>query len=412
MKYNLKVNKSFRYAGFVLLILVIVLASLGATSPANAKQKSASQTAIANYVAAQHNPNLSDEEKIKATIDAYFITRYESQKLLETQDFSQVLEDDTLAWVKKEKDKREIELYVATLFDLKYVSYSYRLDYDSIEIKNNKAIVQLRESHEVVFDALAPDVSKLTNLEHVLTLHNKNDAWVIYQDEYQDELSQLLNNETKEKIKEQVDQNYQDDLKRKSTSFQLGQKVLARIFSRPFVLNNYSYNRTAARNYADTYWSSYNTAWYVTNPGTDCANFVSQAMYAGEGKTPPDTSGMNTAGSYTYDWYYIWNNSGSLPWVNVQSQYTRIALNNSGRIGPYGTGSTSLCSVRLGDIVQLYDGTSWFHEGIVVESPYPYCYSSSYYKVDTHTTDRYHYPLSNWAAYQMRYILISGWRGQ
>ena len=204
MKDHLKVNTSIRYVGFVLLILAIAFASLGAASPVNAKQESASQAAIAKYAAVQRSAALTDEEKIKAAIDAYFTTRYEGQKLLATQDFSPLIEDNTLAWVKKEKDKRDIELYVAALFDLRYKSYHYTLNYDAIEIQNNRAIVQLRESHDVVFDAIAPEISKLADLHHTFTLHNKSGVWLIYTDEYQDELSKTLDHISKAEIKQQV----------------------------------------------------------------------------------------------------------------------------------------------------------------------------------------------------------------
>ena len=72
-----------------------------------------SQAAIANYLAVQKNPDLNDEEKIKITIDTYFTLRYEGQKVVAAQDFSLLVEDNTLDWVKKEMDKREIELYIA-----------------------------------------------------------------------------------------------------------------------------------------------------------------------------------------------------------------------------------------------------------------------------------------------------------
>lgn len=171
MKPNLvKVNKVIQHVGIVLLALMILLSSVAATHPTAVNSKSVTETAISQYIAAQSNPQLSDEEKIKTAIDTYFTTRYEGQELLAAQDFSPVLEDNSLAWVQKEKDKREIEFYLASLFDLKYVTYNYTLDYDSIEIKNNKATVLLRESHTVVFEALAPEPSELFNLPHVFTL--------------------------------------------------------------------------------------------------------------------------------------------------------------------------------------------------------------------------------------------------
>ena len=116
MKHNLHVNKPIQHIGYILLIVVFAFASIGASSSqTHAEHATVSQIVISNYLAAQQNPNLSDEEKIKAAIDAYFTLRYEGQKLLEAQDFSALLEDDSLDWVRKEKDKREIELYIATL---------------------------------------------------------------------------------------------------------------------------------------------------------------------------------------------------------------------------------------------------------------------------------------------------------
>jgi hypothetical protein len=178
-------------------------------------------------------------------------------------------------------------------------------------------------------------------------------------------------------------------------------------------LNNYTYNRTAARDYADKYWSTLNPPNYKAL-SEDCTNFGSQAIYAGEGKTPPDTSGMNTSGTYKYDWYYVWKNSGSLPWIRVQDQYVRITLNSSGRIGPYGIGSTNRCLARIGDIVQLFNNDNtgtWDHEGIIVESPYPQSCDISLFKIDAHTINRKHYSLSFWSGFPMRYILVKGWRG-
>lgn len=123
-----------------------------------------SQIALQNYQQAQADPNLSDEEKIKAAIDAYFTIRHEGQAVLARkdfpaylkdinhagwvttsaqQDFSMLVEDASAEWVTKEKDKREIELYLAALFDLGYQSYKFELDYDAIEINGDEAIVQL-----------------------------------------------------------------------------------------------------------------------------------------------------------------------------------------------------------------------------------------------------------------------------
>jgi len=334
-----------------------------------------------------------------------------------------MVEDSTQPWVKKEKDKRDIELYIARLFDLRYLSYSYTLDYTTIDIKGDKATVQLYESHSVVFESLAPDVSKLFDLQHTFTLHNKKGMWVIYKDVYQDELSQELNYLTKVDILKQVDRNYQEDLKQKASITIGSGKGLANLLARPLSLTTYWYNRGVAVTYADSHVPEppcgspcgYNTDYYKTEPGTDCANFVSQAMYAGEGKSPPDTSGMTTAPgrSYSTDWYYVFNSpvgqqngSGSSPWIQVIPQYTFLT-GNTNKIGPFGVLS-SFSSTSQADIVQINtDNTNYNHEGIIVYKGT----SLSTTSIDAHTANRYHYALSNWASFPMRFIHIQGWRG-
>ena len=430
MKQTLHKNKLLHRMGFVLLLIALTLTSIGASSPVQYEQKSTTtQIAFSNYLATQENTDLSDDEKIKAAIDAYFASRYEGQKVLEQQDFSPLLDDDTLDWVKKEKDKREIELYVASLFDLSYETYSYTLDYLSIEVKNKKAIVQLLESHEVVFKAISPEISKMANLQHIITLHYKKGVWVIYKDEYQDELSYQIDNLSKEDIKKQVDENYQEDVKRKENSHNLGGKVLASLSLQPLGLTAITYNRTAAWQYADYYWNnSVFSPYYRFDPsGNNCANFVAQAINAGLTNSSPTTAPVATAmgpqGTYSssggdanwgQQWYYKFNTynssyalaySASYAWINTVGQYSFITTNNWTK-GPTGASTTNLCSMRAGDVVQIKLGSTYDHEGIVV-SLLGACTLSNFL-IDAHTTPRYHYPLSNWSTYPMRYLRVTG----
>jgi hypothetical protein len=407
MNRNLDLNSIFRRAGIILLLLVSIWVSAGAAMPFQDTQ-STNSPAVSSHLDFQTDTRLSDEDKIEATIDAYFKLRYEGQRLLEAQDFSELVEDAKQPWVERETDKRDIELYIASLFGLNYVRYNYTLDYDTIEIKDNEAYVLLRESHEVVFESAAPFgiVSKLGNLQHTFTLHKVGGVWLIANDEYQDEISLALDNQTKEELIKQVDENYRESLEQSESTVR---ESLERFSVQPLALSTYPYNRTRAKNYADTYWNTTNPPYYV-GLSSDCANFVSQAIYAGEGKTPPDTSGMPPAPrSYDYDWYYVWNNSGSKPWINVSSQYSFIT-GNIGRIGPYGSGTTNYCDTQVGDVVQLKDATTWFHEAIISVIAYP-CGGKQFYYVDAHTTNRYQYPLINWSLYTMRFIRINGWRG-
>lgn len=422
MKHNMHSHKSIRYIGSILLILVFALASIGATSQSHTGRMSDSQIAISNYRAAQQNADLSDEEKIKATIDAYFTTRYEGQKLVEAQDFSPLLDDDTETWVRKEKDKRDIELYVASLFDLSYVSYSFTLDYDSIDIKKNKAVVQLRESHEVVFKALDPDPSYLFNLQHTITLHQKKDGWAISRDEYQDELSQLMNDEPKDEILKRVRDNYEEEKKQKGLSESNVEVVGLPYLPAPDFITHrggkllkpslagvwHAYNRTAAAQYANAWASNTQTlrnpVWGNFDPpngGGDCTNYVSQVIYAGAPQ-------MDNTGSY--QWYYYGYNNRAPSWTDVSSLYTYL-INNTWT-GPYGAVITNACALRGGDVIQLKSGSTWFHS-LAVVAVLANCTNigpGTAVRYNAHTTDRYQYPLSYVSAYTKRLIQIQGWR--
>lgn len=70
MDLNLIKNKVVQHANIALLILVLAFATIGAAPQTNMEEKSVSKIAISNYLTAQQNSDLTDEEKIKTAIDA------------------------------------------------------------------------------------------------------------------------------------------------------------------------------------------------------------------------------------------------------------------------------------------------------------------------------------------------------
>jgi hypothetical protein len=91
-----------------------------------------------------------------------------------------------------------------------------------------------------------------------------------------------------------------------------------------------AYNYTAMRNYATTYWSSYNSSYRTYDGvGGDCTNFISQIVYAG---------GWTHVGSYPADdrtlpskWFYgsyTWSTSYSWP---AAHNWYQFAMQQSGR---------------------------------------------------------------------------------
>jgi len=291
--------------GLLVLVVVLLLAIPGISS---AKEwgpdiffdepgsSSPEHLAVSSYRKAQVNLGLTDEDKVKNAIDTYFKLRYESQRLLEAQDFSSLIADGSQArqWARNDQDKREIELFVALNYRLNYVEYEYFLDYKTVEVKDNDAIVRLWESHNVVFEVMAPQVSKLSGLEHIITLHRSDIGWVIVEDQYQDELTQLMFNETKHEIIERVRRNREAELQH-VTQFTISNQK-----STQTAINSgtwHPYNRTVAVSYADTWWNGRNPAWGNFDPpngGGDCTNYISQVIYAGAPKwmIPAATNGI------------------------------------------------------------------------------------------------------------------------
>lgn len=205
--------------------------------------------------------------------------------------------------------------------------------------------------------------------------------------------------ETKEELIEHVRVNRKAELTRKLAIEKMGLKN-----NQPESIDSgtwHAYDQAAARSYADYWWNKRNSDFNdYSNSGGDCTNFASQVIYAGAPQ-------MDNSGSYQWYNYGNWNASSS--WLVVGWLYDYLTHNTW--TGPYGYNS-NMCNMFWGDVIQLHNGSFWAHSVVVVSSIYPQrCWDPSYIWVDAHSTDRYHYPLSNYAwATAMRYIDIGGWR--
>lgn len=434
----MKINNVVKHISISILLTIMTVAftSIGATPLSTTEQKSESQIAISNYLAAQQNPDLSDEEKIKAVIGAYFTVRYESHKLLKAQDFSIMLEDTSLDWVKKEKDKQDIELYIASLFDLSYQSYNFTIDYDSIIIEQNKANVQLRQSHQVVYEILAPEISELADLPHTITLYNKNGTWVINADTYQDEYTRLLDTTSKDMVKQQIDENY--NISQEVSAGISGSEEQASEIFNPLALPSYSYGRSAAKTfsynnalkkqapiplgiknaYEAKYGEPYPSSWPTKyknedNRGGDCTNFVSQSIFVGTSYTDQDPNYFYPTPNDS-KWYYKFSPTaqGSATWIRVGDLYSYLINKNTSKRGPYGTavGSCCFCSyLKPGDPIFMKFGGSWAHSVIVYSKANP-CTSPNNITVNSHNSYLRNEPLPHWSGFSWYGVYIQGYR--
>jgi hypothetical protein len=164
--------------------------------------------------------------------------------------------------------------------------------------------------------------------------------------------------------------------------------------------------------YADTWANSRNCSvyadWDYPNGGGDCANFVSQSMYAG-GLATDSTwnrgSQVNMhcpAGSSTYHTGY--GGDSHYTWVN--NIYLRNWLLSSGHGSDLGGGSELEAILLIGDTVNYRWSSSdpnYDHITIVVQSGS----SSSPALVDSHNANRYHYSWTMGGAYQYRGTHVS-----
>ena len=106
----------------------------------------------------------------------------------------------------------------------------------------------------------------------------------------------------------------------------------------------YSYNASAAVDYARQYWNNYNSAYTNYNSvGGDCANFVSQCLYAG-GLEQDDR------------WY-----NGSAAWISCSSQIAYFR-DMGFTVIDYAQAS----DIQIGNPVYYYNGNSMAHTAICV----------------------------------------------
>ncbi|MGC1378155.1 MAG: amidase domain-containing protein [Anaerolineales bacterium] len=361
-------------------------------------------------MAAQANPTLNNEQKIKAAIDAYFMLRYEGQKTLNAKGYLPLVStrNDARKWLQKEQDKQEIEIFQGKTVGLNYLTYKYKLNYQNIKIVDNTANVVLFENNEVVYSVSAPVVTKLANLKHVISLVLTSNSWKITDDNYRDELTQLMQYNSKAEIEQSIRNEYEANLK--------SQHIL-----QPNLPQATTYNRTNAVNYAQKYWSypgnssQYLPMYISIGYKGDCTNFASQVVKAGGGAL--DTSGSKkwfySAGTVA-DNFNVWStyndDTYSSSWTVVGDLYTYLMDTTADTPGPTGYlfSPTNLCNMGGGDVVQLSadGGSSYFHTVVIVNVGSGCTTDGNSVYINSHDTDRQNYPLVGYSGYTKRLIAI------
>ena len=150
-----------------------------------------------------------------------------------------------------------------------------------------------------------------------------------------------------------------------------------------------SSDRASMRSYQDSWWNSFNPSFAnFTNYGGDCTNYASQVLNSSS--APQYSTSASGIHGYPY-WYYRSSNNRSSTWTGVE-QIREYLLENTTK-GPSGYRVTTFGALESGDIVQLHNGTRFYHSVVVYTqggdpwvtahtSPYSGYYSSRYGGID------------------------------
>ncbi|MGI6705756.1 MAG: amidase domain-containing protein [Clostridia bacterium] len=158
------------------------------------------------------------------------------------------------------------------------------------------------------------------------------------------------------------------------------------------------YNREKALQYANQWALKRNPSYYdFSEIGGDCTNYISQCLYAG-----------SLVMDYTQDtgWYYVNLNRRAPAWTGVPFLY-RYLTRNYISPGPFGK-EVDVSEIEIGDIIQLafYKDRDFGHSLFVVQHGNPPTIDNIL--INTHTTDRYYYPLREYYWDRIRFIRIVG----
>ena len=155
----------------------------------------------------------------------------------------------------------------------------------------------------------------------------------------------------------------------------------------------FEYDINSAVNYAQNWAYKRNPNYYnFDRLGGDCTNFISQCIHAG-------ARVMN----YDQDngWYYNSLNDRAPAWTGVG--FLGYFLLNNKRIGPFAR-LTTLSSITLGDVIQLYKKGQYYHSLIVTG------FNNQTPLVSAHTKDGFNIPLSTYSFERLRCLHIEGVR--
>lgn len=350
---------------FAALLAVIILASIPVNALTNADTEMETDPVYAKMMnAGFFEKSLSNymPEGAKDVIYKYFGERLAQYGSLEfdLERLKSYINAGSFSKMQIPLRLMEAQIQIATASEerLKYIDYSYTVDYHAISMTSEtELVVCLYLNYDVAYSGYPGVMSSVTKEPHKLTLVESDDGWRICYHEQFNDITVALEEEVKSKrpINDYLVE-YIDRITSQIKTFSASEpkNIEGEMSTRALK----EYNRSDACSYARTYANSANPSpWYTFEK--DCTNFVSIALR--HGGLPQDTSGSNT-------WFWNSRSDRSGSWAAARYLRPYLINNNSSsssNVGAYAinVGSEDDCS--RGDVVSFASGSNISHSAIL-----------------------------------------------
>lgn len=356
------------------LSMVFISITFSFSNPcyANAKKIGIDTTTNGDVIIAQNQKNLSNNDLsvIKQNINDILSTKYEIMKNGKLNRNKNYIDNPKLLRFEENNNKFLEEWYKKV--NLSISDYSSNLTINKIKpLLENKYIVEITYDIDIILKGRS-NKSRSYGENYKFELQNKNGTWYVTK---MLNVQEDLGNNTKNSLVKTNDfQDYDNLLNSKikslnSTYQNIDDFAKKYNFEKNKTLTKSSsylgYNAETSVNYAKL-WANGRNPDYTDYHSNDCANFVSQCIYAG---------GIPTSSQWKPD---------SVAWINVIKFYDYMLGKT------YISSNISSDNAKKGDIIEFYENNSstWSHAAILTG------YDSSGWLYSGHSNNRLNWPLA------------------
>lgn len=339
---------------------MLTLASASSSSPKTEILQQSIQSQVDNI---QSNKTLADTTKIEKLVKLFFNAKESINKDgIRDIDLSIFLKDNKNNFdSNKIKNAAKLRKALQESSGLTITSDNLTLSMNNIDIKNDIAIVTLYELYEYQLSSL--DVPSSRGIDYTVNLSKTNGNWVITSITTNDEfITEAMGSDTfnVEKAMKNALSNESNVIASSDVS-SLEPSENASVSPVATSGTFHPIVRSTAAGYATAHatLATYNNAQFPSS-ADDCANFGSQCVWAGCG------------GTTTYDTTYVAPMYSI--WYSTKGDYTEAWRTVSSFYDASVGGGTELSAVNMGnqyvyiqpgDILQLYNGSYYFHTYVV-----------------------------------------------